>query len=351
MRLRETIADSCKSAAKYRETMQEWPEEVFGLRGRIASLALAPIKGLGMLQVDEAMLTNNGLCLPCEGGHFYDRMAMLAIRAPGEIDGVEYEYKRFSQRDEGALALAKPRFDGRSLIYSAPRCSPKRLAVSDLNPNISEGQKVKMKMFPDGEVLDGRLEREGTLAGVTAWVREMLKKNRKSSKYDVNDVEVIFPGRGFSRSVEDLHRRDVDEAQTFFTDGGQILTASQSTLDWMNADSNMGRRIGMEAFRPNIVVAGWPANIEDIIDAVKFNGTNGQVQMLFGGLSVRCNVTTVDNKTGEAPDTEPLTWLSRHRPRRGNKPTFAVNTVVSAKHAGRKIAVGDFVDVLSEKEI
>lgn len=38
---------------------------------------------------------------------------------------------------------------------------------------------------------------------------------------------------GFSRSVEQRHRRDQD-ARTLYTDGGQVLAANAATLDWMN---------------------------------------------------------------------------------------------------------------------
>lgn len=342
MRLREELIGRCESPGKYREAMKAWPAEVFGLRGEISKLALAPIKSLGMLELPSAIVTKQGLFSGFDQGSFSDRMAMLAIRSFGEFRGQNYDLKRLSQREEGGLALAKASLEGPTLCYDAPDCSRLEIRADSFH----QAQGANVQVFSDKEIFPGRIE-DGP---ITQWVREMLSKNAKSFKYDIDDVEVVLLGRRFERPVQDIHRRDVEGAETYFSDGGQILTASSSTLKWMNEDREMPRVIGMEAMRPNIVVKGWPVNIEDVIDAIRIRGTNGQVQMLFGELSVRCSVTGVDNRTGEKPDTEPLTWMNKYRPRRANKPTFAVNTVVPNHSLGKRISEGDSVEILSEKQ-
>lgn len=105
----------------------------------------------------------------------------------------------------------------------------------------------------------------------------------------------------------------------------------------------------MAAFRPNIELGGLPANIEDIIDSVVIGRGENSARMLFGELSVRCDVTRVDNRTGEKPDREPLKWLLHNRPLRPDDPssvTFAVNGVFPPDEAGKVIGVGDPVVVV-----
>lgn len=346
MNLRENLIDDCTDSALYRESMEVLPPNLAGIVGRIASLALAPIKSLGMLEVSEACVRNFGLCTVAKDGLFVDRAAMLVEKSPGKIGGLNYDFQRFSQRNEGALALAQPYLDGEKLIYEAPGLE--ELEIDPSQFELPEGERVKVKMFPDGGVYDGVLEN----GPITAWVREMLGKNRKADKYQVEDIDVLLSPPDFARDVEPIHARGEDFAFTNYSDGGQVLTASKSTLDWVNRglvkEYGPGfREIGMRAFRPNIVIDGLPPNAEDLIDRILIRG---RVEMLFGGLSVRCDVTRVDEDSGEKPDKEPLKWLARHRPRReagkAKRPTFAVNTVFPRRSIGEIISVRDRVLVV-----
>jgi len=341
MNLRERLIAARPDAKKYAETLRAIPEEIRWIRANISHLALYPIKSLGGLPVDTAAIAEDGLWTPDE--KLGDRMAMLAIRDVGEAEGQIHEYSRFSPRNEGKLVLAKPEYNGETLSYEAPDFEEKLvIPVQDLQPK--DGRPVALKMFGDSGIMAGVLEK----GPITDWVRRYLRKVNPKPKYRIDDVEVILPPQNFSRYVEQIHRRNLP-AKTLYTDGGQLLVTSTSTLDWMNKimEECYGtdyRRIAMEAFRPNMVIDDLLPNMEDIIDNAFIDAKGGKVKMFFGDMSVRCDVTRVDQSTGEKPkDAEPLKWLAKNRPPRLDKPnstTFGINTVFNPlqKEEGKAMA-------------
>jgi len=114
----------------------------------------------------------------------------------------------------------------------------------------------------------------------------------------------------------------------------------------------------MAAFGPNIVLDGLPANIEDIVAAIRIHGEE-IFDIFFGGIAIRCGVTLVNADGKHDEDGEPLRWLGKNRPRRhgtrlrfgdtaGGK-TFGVNAATSPSSQSKIISVGDGVQVLAEK--
>jgi uncharacterized protein len=126
-------------------------------------------------------------------------------------------------------------------------------------------------------------------------------------------------------------------AHTRFADGYPVLVTNVASLDDLNG--RMSKRLGMERFRPNIVVEGIAAWEEDHIDIL----TCGGVQLKFVKPCVRCQVTTTDQTTGARSSDEPLTSLGRFRtnPDLGGV-TFGVNAIVLQ---GGVMRVGDTLDV------
>lgn len=365
--LRERLAGSRPDLGAYRKTLGALPDEIAGIRGVIAALAVHPIKALSPLHVLQAGIEPSGLWTA--DGRFGDRMAMLVKREEGTCKEGPFSAVRFSQREEPRLALtqARRRFDtdetGRlnhNLVYSGPGLED--LEIETLRATLGADALI-VRMFPTGELVRGFTEK----GPITHWVREFLRKNVPVPKYRIDDIEVLLLDPEASREVEEMHRAGTS-ASTLYSDGGQLLTTSARTLEWMNAalreQHGPGfREIDMQAFRPNIVVEGWPTNVEDLVRSVFVQGRGAEsdrVQMLFGGLCVRCPVTQVDGKTGERPDKEPLAWLSKNRPKRegSNAATFGVNTTfdIKAEYPNpdeeplRTLTVGDAVVIEAERE-
>jgi len=91
--------------------------------------------------------------------------------------------------------------------------------------------------------------------------------------------------------------------------------------------------VGMERFRPNVVVAGAPPYAEDGWRALEANG----VALALVKPCARCVITTVDPARGAAAGPEPLRTLAEYR-RQGAKVLFAQNAVV---RAGGTLREGD----------
>jgi|GEM_PF-3437481 len=348
---RDQLIATRPKAMEYAESLRKLPAYLTSLKDiSIERLTLYPIKSLGGINVTKVMVSSSGL--QTVSGSYTDRSAMLVQRQEGTINGHDFDCVRFSQREESALVLAQARSTIEGLQYSALDMEDFLVSPALLKP--VEGQAVQVRMFPkgDGGLCSGVYEK----GPVTAWVRKFLKQHKRG-KYDVSSIEVLLPRTGDRRLVEEQHRRGLNAA-TRFTDGGQILVASASTAHWMNMGIRKCPRrndnpIDIQAFRPNIVLEGLPANVEDVIDEMWIRTTAGYVPMLFGQLSVRCSVTTLDVISGEKIDNQPLTWLLENRPKRPeskeNSATFGVNTVIPEQFQGQVISVGDSVSIVKEK--
>lgn len=305
------------------------------MEGRVSRVTIFPVKGLGGIDVESARVERRGLLDVATG--LADRGVMvgaLQSDVPGQ-DGIA-----ISNRIEGAISLARSRVVGDSLVFEAPGVSPLRLAISSLAPR--DGPTVRIRLYEGGPIVEAVSE-AGELA---AWVTRLLEAHPNRRRFDPESVVALFPTLVHERSVPDKHRAR-EEAQTLFSDGGHVLVASSSTLEWMSG-AIAGRRIGMDAFRPNIVVDGLPPNAEDVIGEAEF----GDASFVFASLCVRCDAVRVDKSSGEKPDKEPLAFLARERPQREDSPnsaTFAINAVARASARGRVVSVGDRVRVVSER--
>lgn len=339
-RYRDRLVAARPEAEEYRELVEALPENVAGLKGRIAELNIFPIKALGKLALEQALVGPNGISTA--DGHFHDRMAMLVYPKEGEHDGTPYTHMRYSQRENGDLVLLRPEITVDGLRYRV-RDSVEDLVIEpgDLAPR--EGERVMMKMGDKGNVHSGILEN----GRITDWIRKALR---------VEQVSLLIPDREFSRVVDGAGRTE-EESGTLYSDGGQLLVANRATLDWMN--ESMAAKYGvdfapmeMDAFRPNIVLEDLPANAEDVIARLRIFGDHPP-EMRFALLCVRCPVTKVMQGSGEKRKKEPLAWLAKNRPPRiegdKNSVTFAVNADFRSQDNGRIVTVGDKFEVMAEK--
>jgi uncharacterized protein YcbX len=141
------------------------------------------------------------------------------------------------------------------------------------------------------------------------------------------------------RPVDPAYARPED--RTAFSDGFPVLLANMASLDALNLE--LPAPIGMNRFRPNIVVTGPIPWAEDRWQRIRI----GSVTFRVAKPCARCAVTTVDQETGERPHkTEPLRTLGRIRRAAGGV-MFGQNLIPDAP--GR-IAQGDRVEVLAAGE-
>jgi uncharacterized protein YcbX len=132
-----------------------------------------------------------------------------------------------------------------------------------------------------------------------------------------------------------------------FADGYQILVTTTGSLKALNADlaSHGEGSVGMERFRPNIVIDTDEAWSEDRWAAIDIGGTCFDLVKPCS----RCIMTTQDQMTGSRDVPSPMPAMGRIRmsaDRRVPGPIFGWNAV--PRSTGR-IATGDAVTVIEER--
>jgi len=104
-----------------------------------------------------------------------------------------------------------------------------------------------------------------------------------------------------------------------FADGYPYLLTSQASLDDLNGRLNSP--VPMDRFRANLVVNGFDAFAEDDWKRIRI----GEVEFMVVKPCARCQITTIDQKTG-ASSKEPLKTLATYRKQNG-KVMFGMNLV------------------------
>lgn len=151
---------------------------------------------------------------------------------------------------------------------------------------------------------------------------------------------------GLVYQADDQHRPVHHESAEFedevgFADGAPLLLASEPSLDELNG--KLSRPVGMERFRPNLVVTADTPHAEDEWSTLAV----GEAVFDVAWPCSRCILTTVDPATGELDaDNEPMKTLGTYR-RQGRSVYFGQNLL--PRKLGR-IAVGDPCRVATRTE-
>lgn len=149
---------------------------------------------------------------------------------------------------------------------------------------------------PDGDAI--RLP-EGADAGsgrtvtiwkdtVPAWEVSTELSDWFAAKLD-RGVRLVFTGTISPRRIPDTATDDSERVG--FADGYPLLVCSQASLDRLNRDA--GLALDSRRFRPNVVVAGLPADVELELGALRFE--RGRIDLLK--TCARCNIPAIDLQT------------------------------------------------------
>ena len=270
----------------------------------IDQLFLYPIKGCRGIAVERATLTATGLEIDGIG----DREWVVVDEHGGFL----------SQRELPAMALIETRLTSSTLRLKAP-------GMLELEvPFGSEGDVVNVTVWND------------TVAGVTqgdvadAWFSRYLGQPCRLMRFDPE-----------ARRLSNVRYTGATQAPYKFADAFALLIASTASLADLNA--RLGKRgiapVGIERFRPNIVLAGIEAFEEDYLERV----TIGTTELRVVKPCVRCSVPNVDPATGET-STEPGDTLAIYRDNaRAGGVTFGVNAIVIQSDA--ELRRGDAADL------
>ena len=136
---------------------------------------------------------------------------------------------------------------------------------------------------------------------------------------------------------DELRQCDPEYAQqgehTQFSDAYPLLILTEASLHGLN--TRLDQPVGMNRFRPNIVIAGAEAHEEDEWSEI----TVADLRIRMVKDCPRCSVPTVDPTTGMLAGPEPMHTLSSYRTKNGEI-MFGQNAI--ADNYGR-LSVGDTV--------
>jgi uncharacterized protein YcbX len=246
----------------------------------IQNLYLYPIKSLGGIAVQEALVE--------ERGFKYDRRWML-VDPSGEF---------LTQRQHPKLALLQVAL-GKSELTVFSKVDSFRKITFDLEMN--SGKEMQVKVWGD-EVAALQVA-----PAVSAWFSDFLGM----------DVELVVMPESSHRKLDP--RYAVQEESVSFADGMPYVIIGQASLDELNG--RLADPVGMDRFRPNLVFSGGDAYAEDQFKQLQI----GEVEFQVVKPCARCVMITVDQEKG-TKGKEPLATLATYRSQ-GAKVYFGQNAV------------------------
>lgn len=272
------------------------------LQGHIARLFVHPVKSCAGTEVQEALLTEAGLEL--------DR-AWMVVDAHGTF---------LSQRTLPRMALVRPRVVGQELVLQAPGLPELRLGVG-----AAVAGTTVMVWKDTVPALD-----TGDMAA--RWLSTFLGQPCRLVRFD--------PAH---RRLSSLDWTGGLEAPNRFSDGYPVLVAGEASLDDLNQRLRAAGHaaVGMERFRPNVVLGGIEAFDEDRVEQVCIGTGDGQeVHLRLVKPCARCPIPNVDPATAEShPAVGDTLRTFRQDPRLDGAITFGMNAIVR-QGAGQVLRVG-----------
>lgn len=266
----------------------------------IAALALYPVKSCAGIAVDSALLVETGLDL--------DRTWMV----------VDESGSMLTQRDWPRLALVRPTLKFGEIVLRAPGMLTLHLRVD----TVESSTRVRVwddivKAFDMGDL-------------AAQWFTSFLAQapagdgspppRVRLARFDPDQQRLSDPAWAGGIAAENA-----------FSDGYPLLVAGRSSLAELNdrLAARDAAPVGIDRFRPNIVLAGLQAFDEDLVDELTIATADGPVRLRLVKPCVRCRIPNVDPATG-ATGSEPGATLAGFRadPRMKGGVTFGVNAVI-----------------------
>ncbi len=287
------------------------------MKARVASLHLYPIKGARGIDLAQAGVSVEGLCIGgARAGGAADPVP--GPRGPGDREWmvVDAAGRFITQRSHPRLALVTTAVRDGALQVGVPGHASIDIPLAPSRGSASREVVVwrsTVRGFDEGDAVAQAL---------SACLGDALRLVRF-------DAALPRPCNPDFAGDSGAHTR--------FADGYPVLVIGAASLDALN--DRMGERgappLPMNRFRPNIVVEGLEPYDEDHLESLAI----GDIVLRNVKPCLRCEVTATDQATAVRGD-EPLVTLSLYRQHALGGVAFGVNMIVAAG-AGGGIARGD----------
>ena len=256
----------------------------------LSALNLYPVKSCAGVALDEAVLVETGLDL--------DRNWMVADDTGAML----------TQREWPRLALVRPALRAGDMVLRAP-------GMLTLHVSLDTVESARRVRVWDDEVKAFDM---GDLAA--QWFSDFLGRRARLVRFDPDQRRLSSPQ--WAREVE---------AENAFSDGFPLLVIGAPSLADLNRRlaGRGAAAVGMERFRPNLVLDGLQAYDEDHLGDLVIDAGGGPVHLRLVKPCARCSIPNVDPLTAERGH-EPGDTLSSYRAdaRVGGAVTFGMNAVI-----------------------
>ena len=259
----------------------------------IAQLFIHPIKSCGGIAVTEALVIETGL--------EFDR-AWMVVDAAGDM---------LTQRELPRMALVRCTLRQSDLVLRAPGMLALHLALD----RVEEPTRVR--------VWDDTVQAYDMGALAAQWFTDFLGAEHGRLRLVRFDPE--------QRRLASARWTGGVEAETAFSDGYPLLVTSTAAMAELN--QRLAARgepaVGIERFRPNLVLDGLAAFEEDHVDTLTIATDDGPVRLQLVKPCVRCNIPDVDPATAATGHAVGDVLASfRADARMGGGLTFGMNAIV-----------------------
>jgi hypothetical protein len=270
----------------------------------IARLFVYPVKSCAGIEVREALLTETGFDL--------DRAWMVVDEAGDFV----------SQRELPRMALIRPQLKVHDVVLRAPGMLALHLSIDTVE------EPVRVRVWDD-EVAAYDM---GAVAA--QWFTDFLGRKLRLVRFDPEQ-----------KRLSNLQWTGGAEALNQFSDGYPLLVASTASVDLLNEKLRAQGKpaVGIERFRPNIVLDGVEAHDEDRLELLNVATEEGEVQLKPVKPCPRCPIPNIDPATAESDPavTDTLQGYRRNEAV-GGAVSFGMNAIV-VEGLDRTLRVGQAV--------
>ncbi|SFP97395.1 hypothetical protein SAMN05216567_11087 [Variovorax sp. OK605] len=270
-------------------------QPAFDLEATIARLFIYPVKSCAGVELPEMLLTETGL--------EFDR-AWMVVDAQGEF---------VTQRQLPRMALVKPQMKHMEVVLRAPGMLALHLAFDRVE------KPVRVRVWKD-EVAAYDM---GDIAA--QWFSDFLSEPGRPQTLRL----VRFDPE--QKRLSSMKWTDGVEAENQFADGFPVLVASEGSLADLNERLAAAGHdaVGIERFRPNIVLAGMESHDEDRVDALHIGTAEGEAELRPVKPCTRCPIPDIDPATAlSSPEVGDMLRTYRKDPRVDGGITFGMNCIV-----------------------
>jgi uncharacterized protein YcbX len=263
------------------------------VHAEISRLFVYPVKSCAGIALNDAVLTETGLDL--------DR-AWMVVGEDGEF---------VSQRELPRMALIQPQLKVYEMILRAPGMLALHVQIDAVEaPTQVRVWDDTCPAYDMGKV-------------AAQWFSDFLGRKLRLVRFDPDH-----------RRLSSLKWTKGLEAQNQFADGFAVLVASEASLADLNARLAAGGHaaVGMERFRPNVVLRGVDAFDEDRLDVLHIalgEPASGAARLGLVKPCGRCPIPNVDPATAlSSPEVGDTLQTYRQSALLGGAVTFGMNAIV-----------------------